>query len=275
LVWACACCGYDWEAEPVYGFHYFYFYLMFRYGCFNRKGSGWFGWQSAWDGRLFRSLCCRATMERFEEFCSMKKIALLLLLFTISAGVGLMLWLSYCAGRWGKISLIGAETAGFVVMATGALILMLLIVKRGNSQKFTDNILNAFLAIGIIVGPFAAVRAASYNLLLRTYAAGFEKTVFEVAPITKWQSILSLAQTDFSSKNGVGLENRLPAFVRKVYPHESLYCGMSGDPADLNVAIFWRQPTLVTGLIIGRHGSLGNELYRKCCANDVTVVIAR
>jgi hypothetical protein len=194
---------------------------------------------------------------------------------TSIVGFGWMLWLCYCAGRWGKISFIGAETVGFVAISVGVLISMLCLRKSGIMQRMTRSILHTFVTIGIVIGVLAAVRAASFHLLLRTYAAGFEKTALEVAPMSKWQSLLPLAQTFLTARNTNMLEKVLPAFVSKVYPNNLPYCGIGGDPEDLNVVVQWRQPTLVIGIIIGRHGGLNGELFRQRCADDVAIVVAR
>jgi hypothetical protein len=199
-----------------------------------------------------------------------------LLAFSInSIGFGLMLWLSYCAGRWGKISFVGAETMGFIAIIVGVLISAICLRKSIMLQRIIGSLLYTFVTIGIVIGMLAAMRAASFNLLLRSYAAGFEKTALEVAPIPKWQSLLPLAQTFLSAQNTNRLENVLPAFVSKVYPNNSPYLGIGGDPEDLNVVVQWRQPTLVIGIIIGRHGALNGELYRQRCADDVAIVVAR
>ena|SRR5580704_7925403 len=214
-------------------------------------------------------------MERSERFYSMIKTFIILAFSIISVGFGLMLWFSYCAGRWGKISFVGAEIVGFVVIIAGVLISALCLRKSIILQKVASSILYRYVTIVIFVTMLAAMRAASFNLLLYSYAAGFEKTALEVAPIEKWKSLLPLAQTFLSAHNSNRTESILPTFVRKVYPSEPPHCGISGEPGDLNVGVFWRQPTLVIGIIIGRHGSMNNELYRKRCADDVAVVIAR
>ncbi|HEX3799133.1 MAG TPA: hypothetical protein VH413_10570 [Verrucomicrobiae bacterium] len=205
----------------------------------------------------------------------MMKTFIFLLISVVIIGMGFTLSLAYWAGHWAKISFVGVEAAGFAVIATGTVISLLYAQKTKVLRRITRNPFAIYLAFVFVIGVLVLIRAASFNLLIRAYAAGFEKRVLEIAPISQWESLRSPAQAFFLTKHTNNLESMLPAFVRSVYSNSPPYCGVSGDPGDIDLVVLWRQSTLVIGITIGHHGSLSNELYRKRCADDMAIVVAR
>jgi len=175
------------------------------------------------------------------------------------------IWLAYCAG-YGSGTFVGAETVGWLLGFLGTTFHIFL-SKRKKCEKFTGFVF--FIVLMMIL------QYGCFNLLLQAYTRGFEKAVFRAGSPAKWDSLVQVAQKWISgSSKANDFSELLPPFVQNVYPRKMPYSGVSGDDIHhISVSVFWRDPTLSTGLIIGAEGHFYKELYRKRIGNDMSIVI--
>jgi len=116
-------------------------------------------------------------------------------------------------------------------------------------------------------------------MMLRAYAAGFEKAVFAVTSPDEWRSLLPLAREWVGSRSKKPFHDMLPQFVQKVYPTYWVDSGVTGDfdsdSSDLRVVVWWKGPTLCIGVEVGSRGSFLEELYRRQPFDGVSIVVFR
>jgi len=178
------------------------------------------------------------------------------------------LCLAYCAGRSGHPAFLGAQVGGFLVGLLGTVILIFLFRRQGELSRVAVCV-SIFVLLSIL-------NICGFKVLLRAYAAGFEKTVFSVASPHEWQALVPLAENWMSAHSGQPFDRMLPAFSHRVYPDDfARYSTVTGNLQEPGVAIWWRGPTLCIGLRIGKFEPFTGELYRTQYTNDVSIVIFR
>jgi hypothetical protein len=187
--------------------------------------------------------------------------------FICIAAFSVIIWLTYCAGS-GSGTFVGAKTVGWLLGFLGTIVFIVL----GKRKKFEKLIGFVFFVAVMLI-----LQCCCFNLLLRVYAAGFERAIFRAGTPTEWDSLVQVAQKWISgSSQKSDFAELLPPFVRNVYPGKMPYSGISGDNArNISVSLFWRGPTVSIGLNIGAEGHFYKELYRKRIRNDMSIAIFR
>ena len=180
-------------------------------------------------------------------------------LVIIVIAISFAIWRAWCAGRWHG-TLIGAEVEGLFVGVLVTSFWLFFIVDDNHWLGILGchSVVVAFIITFFCLAP---------KVMFHAYVVGFENIIFKVAPVDRWQSIVTPAEQWLANPSGKEWNlAMLPAFVRDAYyPGDWGWSRVIADPKlhDVTVQVVWAGGEFDTGLEIGKQGAMKGEYYRE------------